>query len=97
VRGIVHGDAIPQLFIPRLIEMYRAGAFPFGRLVRFYDFDEINQALADAQERRGHRTPLSHRVGEIKKERVSMATSKQPELLPREEPTGGTALHWAGG
>jgi hypothetical protein len=59
--------------VPRLIKMYRAGAFPSDRLVHFYDFDEINQALADAQERRGHRTPPSHRVGEIKKERVPMA------------------------
>jgi hypothetical protein len=66
--------------VPRLIKMYRAGAFPSDRLVHFYDFDEINQALADAQEQRGHRTPPSHRVGEIKKERVPMATSKQPEL-----------------
>jgi hypothetical protein len=43
VRGVVQGDAIPQLFIPRLIQMYRAGAFPFDRLVRFYDFDQINR------------------------------------------------------
>ena len=49
VRGVVQGDAIPQLFIPRLIQMYRAGAFPFDRLVRFYDFNQINQAVADAQ------------------------------------------------
>lgn len=47
VLGVVQGDAIPQLFIPRLIRMYRAGAFPFDRLVRFYDFDQINQAVAD--------------------------------------------------
>lgn len=49
VQGVVQGDAIPQLFIPRLIEMYRAGLFPFDRLVRYYDFDQINQAVADFQ------------------------------------------------
>ena len=49
VRGVVQGDAIPQLFIPRLIQMYRAGLFPFDRLVRYYDFDQINQAVADFQ------------------------------------------------
>ncbi|MGA3294793.1 MAG: NAD(P)-dependent alcohol dehydrogenase [Candidatus Acidiferrales bacterium] len=48
VRGIVQGDSIPQFFIPKLIEMYRAGKFPFDRLLRFYDFKEINQAVADA-------------------------------------------------
>jgi aryl-alcohol dehydrogenase len=48
VRGIVQGDSIPWTFIPRLIEMYRAGKFPFDRLVRFYDFKDINQAVTDA-------------------------------------------------
>lgn len=49
VRGIIQGDAIPQVFIPKLIEMYRAGRFPFDRLVRFYEFDDINTAFADAK------------------------------------------------
>jgi aryl-alcohol dehydrogenase len=49
VRGIIQGDAIPQVFIPNLIEMYRAGRFPFDRLVRFYEFDDINTAFADAK------------------------------------------------
>jgi aryl-alcohol dehydrogenase len=48
VRGIIQGDSIPRVFIPKLIEMYRRGQFPFDRLVRFYDFAQINQAVADA-------------------------------------------------
>jgi aryl-alcohol dehydrogenase len=48
VRGIIQGDSIPRVFIPQLIEMYRRGQFPFDRLVRFYDFAQINQAIADA-------------------------------------------------
>ena len=48
VRGIIQGDSIPHAFIPKLIEMYRSGQFPFDRLVRFYDFAQINQAVADA-------------------------------------------------
>jgi aryl-alcohol dehydrogenase len=48
VRGIVQGDAIPQLFIPKLIELHRSGKFPFERLVRFYEFKDINQAFADS-------------------------------------------------
>lgn len=47
VRGIVQGDAIPQLFIPELIEHYRAGRFPFDRLLAFYDFHDIETAIAD--------------------------------------------------
>jgi aryl-alcohol dehydrogenase len=49
LRGIVQGDSIPQLFVPQLIDMYRAGDFPFDRLVRFYEFEEINQAVADTR------------------------------------------------
>ena len=48
VRGIIQGDSIPRVFIPKLIEMFRRGEFPFDRLVRFYDFAQINQAVADA-------------------------------------------------
>jgi aryl-alcohol dehydrogenase len=49
VRGIIQGDSIPQLFVPHLIEMYRAGDFPFDRLVRLYEFEDINQAVADTR------------------------------------------------
>jgi aryl-alcohol dehydrogenase len=49
VTGILGGDAIPDLFIPKLIELYRQGRFPFDRLITFYPFDEINQAVADME------------------------------------------------
>lgn len=47
--GIIQGDAVPQRFIPKLIALYRAGRFPFDRLERFYNFSEINKAIADAK------------------------------------------------
>jgi aryl-alcohol dehydrogenase len=47
--GIIEGDAVPQRFIPKLIKLYQAGKFPFDRLVKFYDFSDINQAIADAK------------------------------------------------
>jgi aryl-alcohol dehydrogenase len=47
--GIIQGDAVPQVFIPRLIRLYRAGQFPFDRLVKFYEFRDINRAIADAR------------------------------------------------
>ncbi|MFI5755594.1 NAD(P)-dependent alcohol dehydrogenase [Streptomyces sp. NPDC051569] len=49
VRGIAQGDSIPQLFIPQLIDLYRSGRFPFDRLVKFYEFDDINQAVTDTK------------------------------------------------
>jgi aryl-alcohol dehydrogenase len=47
--GVIQGYAVPQQFIPKLIALYRAGEFPFDRLIRFYDFTEINKAITDAK------------------------------------------------
>ena len=47
--SVIQGDAVPQRFIPKLIALYQAGRFPFERLEKFYDFSEINQAIADAR------------------------------------------------
>jgi aryl-alcohol dehydrogenase len=49
VRGVVEGDADPDVFIPELIALYQAGLFPFDRLIRFYPLAEINQAVADGE------------------------------------------------
>lgn len=49
VRGIVEGDANADTFIPALIRLYQLGQFPFDRLVRYYEFSDINQALHDAE------------------------------------------------
>ena len=49
VRGIIEGDAIPDLFIPSLIELYRQGRFPFDRMITFYPFEEINKAVEDME------------------------------------------------
>jgi aryl-alcohol dehydrogenase len=44
VRGIVEGDSVPDVFIPRLIELWQQGRFPMDRLMRTYDFDQIEEA-----------------------------------------------------
>ncbi|MFJ9565210.1 NAD(P)-dependent alcohol dehydrogenase [Streptomyces fuscichromogenes] len=44
IKGILEGDAVPRLFLPRLIELWRQGRFPFDRLVRTYPLSEINTA-----------------------------------------------------
>jgi len=48
VMGITEGWSIPKLFIPQLIRFYQDGAFPFDKLVKFYDFDDINTAAEDS-------------------------------------------------
>ncbi|PKN25780.1 MAG: hypothetical protein CVU64_19185 [Deltaproteobacteria bacterium HGW-Deltaproteobacteria-21] len=50
--SIIQGDAVPQRFIPWLIKLYQQGRFPFDRLVKFYDFAAINQAMADSRKGR---------------------------------------------
>lgn len=47
VRGICEGDSDPQTFIPEMIDLYCQGRFPFDRLITTYDFENIEQAMAD--------------------------------------------------
>lgn len=52
IRGILEGDSIPDIFIPQLVDLIMQGRFPLERLVTYYDFDQINQAVADSEEGR---------------------------------------------
>lgn len=47
--GVVEGYSIPQVFIPKLLNYYKRGEFPFDRLVRYYDFADINKAFEDTK------------------------------------------------
>ncbi|GAN78844.1 NAD(P)-dependent alcohol dehydrogenase [Acidocella aminolytica] len=49
VRGIVEGDAEPSVFLPKLIELHAQGRFPAEKMMRFYDFSEINEAVHDSE------------------------------------------------
>ena len=49
VRGVHQGDSMPDIFIPQMIELYKQGRFPFDRLIKFYDFADINQAVDDME------------------------------------------------
>jgi aryl-alcohol dehydrogenase len=44
VKGILEGDAVPQIFIPQLIELWRQGRFPFDRLIETFPLDQVNEA-----------------------------------------------------
>lgn len=46
--GVIEGDSVPRVFIPKLVEFFKAGKFPFDKLVKFYSFDQINQAFEDS-------------------------------------------------
>lgn len=49
VRGITEGDSDPRTFIPYLIDLYRAGQFPFDRLVATFPFADIESAVQSQQ------------------------------------------------
>ncbi|GGY91621.1 NAD(P)-dependent alcohol dehydrogenase [Novosphingobium colocasiae] len=46
IHGIIEGDSDLDTFIPELIDLYRAGRFPFDRLITRYPLDRINEAIA---------------------------------------------------
>lgn len=46
--GVIEGDSVPRVFIPKLVEYYKAGKFPFDKLIRFYAFADIDQAFQDS-------------------------------------------------
>jgi aryl-alcohol dehydrogenase len=48
VRGVVQGDSVPQEFIPKLVDLIMAGKFPIERMIKFYDFADINLAAQES-------------------------------------------------
>lgn len=49
LKGILGGDAAPRLFLPMLMAQWRAGRFPFDRLVKRYAFEDIATAFDDVR------------------------------------------------
>lgn len=49
IRGVVEGDANPSVFLPELLRYHAEGRFPFEALIAAYEFEAIDQAIADAE------------------------------------------------
>ena len=47
--GILQGSSIPGTFLPRLLDLNRHGKFPYERLIKNYDFSDINKAFEDSK------------------------------------------------
>ena len=46
LRGVVQGDSVSKTFIPKLIELWQVGLFPFDRLITTFDsIDAIDDAV----------------------------------------------------
>ena len=52
LKGIVEGESVPDVFLPRLIALWQQGRFPVERIMTYYDFDEIDRAAHDAEDGR---------------------------------------------
>jgi aryl-alcohol dehydrogenase len=48
VTFVLEGSAVSQVFLPRLIEFWVRGRFPFDKIIRTYPLSEINAAEADS-------------------------------------------------
>lgn len=44
IMGILEGSVDPQVFIPRMVELWKAGKFPFDRLIEKFPMSKINEA-----------------------------------------------------
>jgi aryl-alcohol dehydrogenase len=49
VRGVVEGDSVPHVFIPRLAELARRGELPLEKLVTSFDLADFAGAWAAAK------------------------------------------------
>lgn len=47
IKGVIEGDSVPDVFIPKLVALFQQGLFPIDHLIRFYPLAELNQAVAD--------------------------------------------------
>ena len=45
VKGILGGDSDGGAFLVELLRHHAEGRFPFDKLIRYFDFDQINEAI----------------------------------------------------
>ncbi len=50
MKGTCEGESDPKTFIPQMVKWYKEGRFPVDKLLTFYPFEEIQQALDDSHE-----------------------------------------------
>lgn len=49
VIGVLGGGGRSGQLIPALVELHQQGRFPFDRLVKYHELDQIDEALADSK------------------------------------------------
>lgn len=46
--GVIEVESVPQEFILEMVDLYRSGKFPLAKMVKFYQPEEINEAIKDS-------------------------------------------------
>jgi len=49
LRGSILGDCDPDVFIPKIADLFHAGRFPLDKIIKTYAFADINKAVADSE------------------------------------------------
>ena len=52
--GVMGGGGQTPMFLESLMELQRDGRFPLQKLVKFYDFEDINRAIDDSDDPQDH-------------------------------------------
>jgi aryl-alcohol dehydrogenase len=47
---VIQGWGTPKSFLPRIMELNQQGLFPYDRLIKTYDFSDINKAFQDSHD-----------------------------------------------
>ena len=46
--GVIEVDSVRQEFIPEMVDLYRSGKFLLDKMIKFYQSEEINEAIKDS-------------------------------------------------
>jgi aryl-alcohol dehydrogenase len=46
VTGVIGGGGVPEVFLPELVALHRSGRFPADKLIEYFSFDDVNEAIA---------------------------------------------------
>lgn len=49
IRGTHQGDSVSRFMVPKMIEMWRNGSFPFDKMVKRYGFEELGRAIEEVE------------------------------------------------
>lgn len=50
IKGICAGEAIPDIFIPKMVDLFMQGKYPFEKTLTFYPFDQIQKAIEEQKQ-----------------------------------------------